>query len=291
MALVLSSSELRFRRQIREANEGRRRRRARRVPRATLPTGAEIRYRAQLVEIAREAATLIRETLLVELERIETEAKINRPDAANIRIDQVDEEIERVIGNVRIQFARRFTPERAQDSARTLGDTVNQHNLGQNNRQLLATVGIDLGAEPAIAPHLAEFARENVRLITTIPEKLLEDVEGIISRGARRGRRASEMATEIRDRFRITENRAKLIARDQTSKLNGELTQLRQTSLGIKKYIWRTAQDERVRDEHAEREGREFLWSQPPSDGHPGEPINCRCTAEPVIAELQQTVG
>jgi len=291
VALVLSSSELRFRRQIREANEGRRRRRARRVPRATLPTGAEIRYRAQLVEIAREAATLIRETLLVELERIETEAKINRPDAANIRIDQVDEEIERVIGNVRIQFARRFTPERAQDSARTLGDTVNQHNLGQNNRQLLATVGIDLGAEPAIAPHLAEFARENVRLITTIPEKLLEDVEGIISRGARRGRRASEMATEIRDRFRITENRAKLIARDQTSKLNGELTQLRQTSLGIKKYIWRTAQDERVRDEHAEREGREFLWSQPPSDGHPGEPINCRCTAEPVIAELQQTVG
>ena len=292
MALVLSSSELRFRRQIREANEGRRRRRARRVPRATLPTGAEIRYRAQLVEIAREAATLIRETLLVELDRIEAEANITRPDAANIRIDQVDEEIERVIGNVRIQFAERFSDVRMRQAARTTGATINAHNLGQNNKQFLATVGIDLaGLEPAIAPHLVAFTAENVKLITSIPENLLTNVEGIISRGTRRGRRASEMATEIRDRFKITENRAKLIARDQVSKLNGELTQLRQTSLGVKKYIWRTSQDERVRDEHAEREGREFLWSQPPSDGHPGEPINCRCTAEPVIAELQQTVG
>lgn len=290
MALVLSSSELRFRRQILEASTGRRRRQMRRVPRAAIPKNAEITYRAQLVALAREAANVIRETLLTELDRIEAEAKFNRPDAAAVRIDQVDEEIARVIGSVRIEFARRFSPQRGTDAARTAGATVNAHNLGQNNKQFLATVGIELGAEPAIAPHLAAFTSENVRLITSIPENLLTNVEGIISRGARRGRRASEMAKEIRERFKVTENRAKLIARDQVSKLNGELTQLRQTSLGIRKYIWRTALDERVRDEHAEREGREFLWSQPPSDGHPGEPINCRCTAEPVIAELQQSV-
>ncbi len=291
MALVLSSSELRFRRLIREASEGRQRRRMRRVPRAAIPKGAEIAYRAQLVALAREAAEIIRDILLVELDRIEAEANFTRPDSATLRIDQVDEAIETVIGNVRIQFAERFSDVRVRQAARTTGDTVNAHKLGQNNKQFISTVGIDLvGLEPAIAPHLAAFTAENVKLITSIPENLLTNVEGIISRGTRRGRRASEMAKEIRERFKISENRAKLIARDQVSKLNGELTQLRQTSLGVKRYIWRTSQDERVRDEHAEREGQEFLWSQPPADGHPGEPINCRCTAEPVIAELQQSI-
>jgi SPP1 gp7 family putative phage head morphogenesis protein len=150
----------------------------------------------------------------------------------------------------------------------------------------LRTVGIDLGSEPTIGPHLAEAVRENVRLIRTIPENLLNDVEGIVSRGVRRGRRASEMAKEIQKRFKVNENKAKLIARDQTSKLNGELTQLRQTSLGIRRYIWLTARDERVRPEHEDRDGEIFRWDEPPEDGHPGEPINCRCVAQPILDDI-----
>ena len=37
-----------------------------------------------------------------------------------------------------------------------------------------------------------------------------------------------------------------------------------------------------VRD-HWQREGQAFRWDQPPDDGHPGQPIHCRCTAEPII--------
>lgn len=48
------------------------------------------------------------------------------------------------------------------------------------------------------------------------------------------------------------------------------------------KYIWHTAGDGKVRSSHAERNGKEFLWDNPPEGGHPGEAPNCRCTAEDV---------
>lgn len=45
-------------------------------------------------------------------------------------------------------------------------------------------------------------------------------------------------------------------------------------------YIWRTQMDDRVRPRHADREGKEFAWDDPPLGGHPGEDYNCRCYAE-----------
>ncbi len=50
-------------------------------------------------------------------------------------------------------------------------------------------------------------------------------------------------------------------------------------------YIWRTVQDDKVRGSHAAREGKTFLWTNPPEGGHPGEDYNCRCWAETVNAE------
>lgn len=51
------------------------------------------------------------------------------------------------------------------------------------------------------------------------------------------------------------------------------------------KYIWRTVGDDKVRAEHAAREGLVFEWANPPSDGNPGEAYGCRCWAEDLIDE------
>ncbi|MDB2683091.1 phage minor head protein [Alphaproteobacteria bacterium] len=61
-------------------------------------------------------------------------------------------------------------------------------------------------------------------------------------------------------------------------KLNEQLNQQDKTG----RYIWRTVKDDRVRDDHAEREGKIFLWGQPPEGGHPGEDFNCRCWMESI---------
>lgn len=283
VARAITSNELRARRMMAEL-AGTRRRRRRKPPRPQFPRGARLQYQRALLELVREMRVILREQLFPALERIETEAALNRTDG--VRLDQVDEEIERVIGDVRIVFARRFSVERNKDIARTQATSTNAFNRKDVDRQVLSVLGIDLGTEPTIAPHLAEFVRENARLIKDIPAKLLNDVEGIISRGVRRGRLASAMAKEIGERLDVTESRAKLIARDQVSKLNGELTQLRQTSLGVRRYIWLTSQDERVRPSHEERDGEVFSWANPPVDGHPGEPINCRCVAEPILEDI-----
>ena len=46
-------------------------------------------------------------------------------------------------------------------------------------------------------------------------------------------------------------------------------------------YVWRTMEDEKVRDSHAVREGHIYNWNLAPVGGHPGEDYNCRCYAEP----------
>ena len=56
-----------------------------------------------------------------------------------------------------------------------------------------------------------------------------------------------------------------------------------QRSAGIKEYRWQTMMDDRVRPLHADRQGLIFRWDKPPSDGHPGMAIRCRCVADPVI--------
>jgi uncharacterized protein with gpF-like domain len=41
--------------------------------------------------------------------------------------------------------------------------------------------------------------------------------------------------------------------------------------------------------------GEEFQWDDPPAeddtDGHPGDPINCRCWAEPNLAAVLDELG
>jgi len=274
--------EIRARRLVREASTGRRARRPARVPRPREPRAARTVYAAILKALAQEIAALIRAEIMPVLETIEREAAVDRP----IRQDQATDTIERIIGNVRLQIGRRFTAARMEDIARDQADRINRASRDEMARIFRSVLSIDLGADPNLAPQIRGFIRENIQLITSIHEDLLFEVDGIISRGARQGLRASTMAEQIEERFGVTERRAQLIARDQTASLNGDLNQARQQALGVESYIWRTSMDERVRPEHAVREGEQFRWDDPPEDGHPGQPINCRCTAEPVLDEI-----
>jgi SPP1 gp7 family putative phage head morphogenesis protein len=274
--------EIQARRLVRQASTGRRARRPARVPRPREPRAARVAYAAILKAIVREIADIIRLNVTPALLQIEREAAADKP----VRQDQAPETIERVIGNVRLQIGQRFAPARVQEIAREQAGRINRFNRGETERMFRSVLAIDLGADPNLAPQIAAFVRDNVRLISSIHEDLLFEVDGIISRGARQGLRASEMAEQIEQRFGVTESRAQLIARDQTASLNGDLAQARQQALGVEEYVWRTSMDERVRPEHAEREGEKFRWDDPPEDGHPGQPINCRCTAEPVLDEI-----
>ncbi|SMX31976.1 phage minor head protein [Actibacterium lipolyticum] len=70
-------------------------------------------------------------------------------------------------------------------------------------------------------------------------------------------------------------------------RFENELNEARQRAAGVTHYIWRSADDSKVRSSHAERDDRVFPWDHGFPDGLPGEAHNCRCYAEPAILNGQ----
>lgn len=136
--------------------------------------------------------------------------------------------------------------------------------------------------EPFLQPLADNWVKVNTDLIKTLPTRLHPEIEGIIRRGVTNGASVKQIASEIKQRYGVTDYRAKLIAQDQTLKLNADLTRYRLESVGVQRFIWRSVQDSRVRPEHVNLNGREFAWNKPPSEGLPGQPVRCRCRAEAV---------
>ena len=161
---------------------------------------------------------------------------------------------------------------------------ISDFNIRQQNAVIKSAIGIDVfKAEPWLRDVMDSFISENVSLITGLADEHIKSIENIVQRNLRGGKNSKGIATEIRERFAVSNRRAVLIAQDQTNKFNGQLTMKRQQALGIEEYDWSTAHDERVRDEHAAREGVRFKWKNPPAGGHPGQAVKCRCNPRPVL--------
>lgn len=146
-------------------------------------------------------------------------------------------------------------------------------------------IGVDpYRGEPWLVPLRDNWVAENTRLIKTIPDRYLGDVEGVIRRGVSQGLSSKDLAKQIQDRFKVSESRAKLIATDQIGKANSQLTEYRQKDLGVSAYIWQDSDDARVRPTHAAMDGKKVEWSKPPAStgGHAGQAIRCRCWAKAI---------
>jgi uncharacterized protein with gpF-like domain len=92
-------------------------------------------------------------------------------------------------------------------------------------------------------------------------------------------------------------NRAKLITRTQISRAIAAENIARFQQAGLTHYVWRTSEDERVvgnpeglypkgnpgHEDHYHRDGKVFAFDNPPEDGHPGVPYNCRCVMLAVV--------
>jgi SPP1 gp7 family putative phage head morphogenesis protein len=162
-------------------------------------------------------------------------------------------------------------------------------------REIKRSVSVDVRAAfdvgGPIAHKMDAAVKWNASLIQSIPEQYFGKLGDLVSSGWADGKRWESLVADIQNLGDVTEERAKVIARDQTAKMNSAFNQTRQQSVGIEKYEWSTSQDERVRETHAELDGKTFRWDEPGPlagtiDGapcHAGEDILCRCTALPVF--------
>jgi len=159
--------------------------------------------------------------------------------------------------------------------------------------QLGASIGRELRKEIQEAPtgdFLQLFLREQVHLITSLPEDAADRVHKLTLEGITGAKRADEVAAEILKTGQVTESRAKLIARTEIARTASGLTMARAQHVGSTHYIWRTSGDTDVRSSHKEMDGKIVPWANPPilSDGtrtHAGMIYNCRCYPEPILTE------
>lgn len=184
-------------------------------------------------------------------------------------------------------------------------DTVASRTVAANGLEFQRVLRIDPRQVQAnLGPVIDRFRRENVDLIQSIPNELLEQVSTVIDKSWSAGERVESLRAKIQERFEVSKSKADLIARDQVLKLNAQVTRERQQASGITEYIWTTSRDERVRGnpdgkypasshDHYSLDGTRQRWDAPPQvaddDGttaHPGEDYQCRCVAVPVLSFL-----
>mgnify|MGYP000327243133 CR=1 FL=1 len=237
------------------------------------------RYERSLSRLTREIATLVRAALRPHLVRARAREDADI-DPASFLID---------FGTLLLEVRRLVDRRMPRIVGRWLEDVA-----GASNRDIARVLRISptdqsLGVQQA----LRVAADQNVRLISSIPDRLLDDVQRLVSQSAQDGTRVEVLARQIEDRFSVTQSRARLIARDQTLKANSALTQARHREAGVTEYIWDASGDSRVRDMHAELDGRVFRWDDPPitneqgERNHPGEDYQCRCVARPNLRRTE----
>ncbi|MEI6806776.1 MAG: phage minor head protein [Myxococcaceae bacterium] len=156
-------------------------------------------------------------------------------------------------------------------------------------KQLAPVLGVTALAIPTADELRKLFVQQNMKLIKSLSENHLNQVEQIVLTGLRQGSHVRDLERIIRNQLGVTKQQAQLIARDQVSKYSGDLTKHNQTYVGITHYRWETSRDERVRPEHKALDGKIFAWDSPPVSHrsgdrfHPRQGYRCRCDAIPVI--------
>lgn len=246
----------------------------------------ELWYKAELLKIVRLLHKSAERHLLPELKHL-TYGNVAGKSAQTKHVgDSTPPTVKHVLGKMQSEFTG------IDGVAQRLAKSAVQRNLKAVDDGLRAAikqnVGVDISGifanDVEIRTAMQAALKANVELITSIPDQYFEKLEKAVSDNWIDGMSYEDVAAAVQHVTDITESRAKLIGRDQTSKMNGAFNGIRQQSVGIEKYIWRTSEDERVRDSHAELDGQTFRWDDPPAEtGNPGEDVLCRCVAEAVF--------
>lgn len=188
---------------------------------------------------------------------------------------------------------------------------VNRWTKKQHQQVLKNAFGISkVEYSATIDKALLAAIKENTDLISSLSPGLVDRIQRELIKQVKEGTRNEVIEKIIEKSGEVTKSRARLIARDQTGKLSGELTKQRQIEAGGNLYQWRTTGDEIVRPTHAVLNGKICTWGDdtvyadtvaeamrgqwkkrtdlPGYVGIPGQDFQCRCTAALVIDDIFQ---
>jgi SPP1 gp7 family putative phage head morphogenesis protein len=146
--------------------------------------------------------------------------------------------------------------------------------------------------DPLIQDFINAYTRSNIELVQALGKQYIPEISQLASKTFLEGGSSKDLAYQMLKFTDENKNKAAFYGRDQLGEAYAEFTKVRQTSVGITHFIWRTVRDNHVREAHAELEGRVFDWVKgasetglldKPGAKFGGDDWSCRCSNEPVI--------
>lgn len=230
------------------------------------PRFEESKYTKILLNYVKDLRSIIQNNLLDKLPYL-----LNDRDEY-VRVDDFLDDIENIIDSLNVSISQRTLS--FVRLLRSAGFNVSRFTSRQVARILSSNIsietqpdmGIDFINNPlsrGVNELLKSWVYTNTRLIKSIEENLLDNVSLVIQDGFRSGSTIQVIKNQLKQKFDITENRAKLIARDQIGKLHSNIVRNQMLNLRISEYRWLTSKDDRVRDSHKVMNGKICSWTDP----------------------------
>jgi len=133
--------------------------------------------------------------------------------------------------------------------------------------------------------------REDI-FVTSTNDTIRKGLARQMEEGLTQGESISQLQDRIRTTFNFASSRSLTIARTETAGMTNASRNEAMAEEGVEEHEWTTADDEVVRKSHEDQDGTTvkmgehwpngLLFPGDP-DGEPGEIINCRCVAVPVV--------
>ena len=240
------------------------------------PASLERRYTSALLSRQAAVHNVLTEALDDALKRMPGLNERARGDS----IDGDLRRLLRVVDTVRIAVGKREKPSTATIEGVAAG--VDAAAGAALTKQVQSVYGIRVVSKAATEELIGAWVSENVSLIKSIDARYFDEIEAAVVDAVKSGKSTRDLVKLIESRYGVARSRAQLIAVDQLGTINAKITQAKQVSIGIKGYKWSDSNDSRVRPLHVLLNGERFTWAEGhPTEGHPGEPIRCRCVAIP----------
>ena len=210
-----------------------------------------------LTELVSRINTRIKQDLIPKLKLYESYYSNKVMDSSVLLdLDYVDD-IKSVINTITLDYSGITFNQIVESVVKQFAENSQKDITAALTKEINRLVGIDIS--PFIQSHTddikqtLEYCKD---YIVSIPQKYLADVQSTVLLNIQKGMRSSSIIKELANQYGITLNRAKVIARDQTSKLNLALTTAQAKDIGSDEFKFSTSQDERVRSTHRAADGK-----------------------------------
>lgn len=253
----------------------------------THPDRVEARYRAAL-----ERAVAL---MTGEAERM-VEALWTQHSTFDVAMDASLEAQARILSNAMARKFQAFFDKLAPPAAAKFVAGVDAHSKADLHGSLSAASG-GLSLKTSVITGrvrqiVAAATVENVGLIKSIPQQYFQKLQGDVMRAITSGNGVADVLKSVRATGQVTERRAALIARDQSSKTTTAINAARMDALGVTEFEWmHSGGGKEPRPLHKNGlDGNVYSLKEPPvidertgERGLPGQLINCGCRMRPVI--------